>query len=130
MRGLLIALLLAGCGARHPAEPSGGGARAAPPGCAQEAFYILDPPLQRPVALVRVKPVFDPKSLQTYRGSVSLVSAYITSSGRVCAVAVQWHADASIDRSCVNAVMQWQFRPATLNGRPVACIYHFTFPIQ
>ena len=126
MKVLVITLLLAGCGrgSRPPKLVT------APPGCVQEAFYVLDKPVQRPVALVRVEPVFDPKSLQIYKGSVSLVSAYVTSSGRVCAVDVQWHADASIDRSCVNAVMQWQFKPATLNGRAVACIDYLTLPIQ
>src|SRR5688572_28990125 len=87
-----------------------------------------------PVTIKRVEPTF-PRHLHS-RGlqGVVIIQIVITDSGRVCAARVEKTFEGSIGSeiaaSALEAVKQWQFRPAKLNGKPRACGYTLTVRVH
>lgn len=57
---------------------------------------------------------------------VVIVEAIIDTSGRVTNVRVIKPLPMGLDQSAAEAVSQWRFRPATLNGKPVDVYYSLT----
>ncbi len=61
---------------------------------------------------------------------VVIVEAIIDKEGNVTNVKVLKGLPMGLDQSAVDAVKRWKFRPATLNGKPVAVIYNLTVNFQ
>jgi protein TonB len=61
---------------------------------------------------------------------VVIVEAIIDKSGSVTNVKVLKGLPMGLDQAAVDAVSRWTFKPATLNGKPVAVIYNLTVNFQ
>ncbi len=61
---------------------------------------------------------------------VVIVEAIIDKEGNVTNVKVLKGLPMGLDQSAVDAVKRWKFKPATLNGKPVAVIYNLTVNFQ
>lgn len=61
---------------------------------------------------------------------VVIVEAIIDKSGKVTNVKVLKGLPMGLDQAAVDAVSRWTFKPATLNGKPVAVIYNLTVNFQ
>jgi periplasmic protein TonB len=61
---------------------------------------------------------------------VVIVEAIIDKEGNVTNVKVLKGLPMGLDQSAVDAVKEWKFQPATLNGKPVAVIYNLTINFQ
>ncbi|MFL6246091.1 MAG: energy transducer TonB [Thermoanaerobaculia bacterium] len=68
-----------------------------------------------PVIIKRVEP--------KVRGGIVILQAVINDAGTVCAARVVKTFDERVGASALEAVKQWKFRPAKLNGKPRACVY-------
>jgi periplasmic protein TonB len=55
-----------------------------------------------------------------------IVEAIIDKDGKVTNVRVLKGLPMGLDQAAVDAVKNWRFRPATLNGRPVSVYYSLT----
>lgn len=61
---------------------------------------------------------------------VVIVEAIIDKSGKVTNVKVLKGLPMGLDQAAADAVSRWTFKPATLNGKPVAVIYNLTVNFQ
>ncbi len=61
---------------------------------------------------------------------VVIVEAIIDKSGKVTNVKVLKGLPMGLDQAAADAVARWTFKPATLNGKPVAVIYNLTVNFQ
>ncbi len=61
---------------------------------------------------------------------VVIVEAIIDKEGKVTNVKVLKGLPMGLDQAAVDAVSRWTFKPATLNGKPVAVIYNLTVNFQ
>jgi protein TonB len=59
-----------------------------------------------------------------------IVEAIIDKSGAVTAVRVLKPLPMGLDNAAAEAVKKWRFKPATLNGRPVAVYFVLTVNFQ
>ena len=57
---------------------------------------------------------------------VVIVEAIIDKEGNVTNVKILKGLPMGLDSAASDAVSKWKFRPATLNGKPVAVIYNLT----
>lgn len=73
-----------------------------------------------PVPLERVAPKFE--SLRVVRGSV-LLGGIVTPEGKIANVRVLRSLDAMIDERAIDAIRQYRFSPALLNGKPIHATY-------
>ena len=67
-----------------------------------------------PKLVRRVEPVYAGSKL---RGTVRL-SLFVTPAGNVRTIKVIRRLDATLDRYAIQAVAQWRYQPALINGRP------------
>ena len=67
-----------------------------------------------PKLIKRVEPVYSGSKL---RGTVRL-SLFVTQSGNVRTIKVIRRLDAGLDRNAIQAVAQWRYQPALIDGRP------------
>jgi periplasmic protein TonB len=67
-----------------------------------------------PKLIKRVEPVYSGSKL---RGTVRL-SLFVTQSGNVRTIKVIRRLDTSLDRNAIQAVSQWRYQPALIDGRP------------
>jgi TonB family protein len=61
---------------------------------------------------------------------VVIVQAIIDKEGQVTNVKVLKGLPMGLDQAAVDAIKKWQFKPATLNGKPVAVYYNLTVNFQ
>ena len=57
---------------------------------------------------------------------VVIVEAIIDKTGNVTNVKILKGLPMGLDQAAADAVKKWKFKPATLNGKPVAVIYNLT----
>jgi protein TonB len=80
----------------------------------------------KPVAIERVQPLYtEPARRARVQGFV-ILQATIDRTGRVTDVEVVKPLPFGLDASAVQAVRQWRFTPATLQGRPVPVYFRLT----
>ncbi len=91
-----------------------------PAAALEDKVYWLTSDIRPPVLLQRVSPQY-PRTARLRRteGSV-VVSVVIDKNGLITQSKVIRSATDPLDRAAIDAVMQWQYEPATLNGFPVA----------
>lgn len=96
-------------------------------------YKITDPGLTAPVAVHMVKPTYtDEAKKRKVTGNVEL-DEVITADGAVRDdVRVTKSLDPGLDAEAVKAAKQWQFRPATKDGKPVNVMVHMemTFTLK
>jgi protein TonB len=99
----------------------------APPATA--AAVRLHSGIQTPEKIVHVDPVYPALALRTHVQGVVILEAIIDGTGRVDAVQVL-RSIPLLDQAAVNAVRQWRYRPALLNGSPLPVIMTITVNFQ
>ena len=107
-------------------------------------FGIPDgPPPAEPTGPIRVggdvkapekvsypSPVYTEIARKARITGVVIVEAIIDKEGNVTNVKVLKGLPMGLDQAAVDAVKRWKFKPATLNGKPVAVIYNLTVNFQ
>lgn len=107
----------------------GGSAPPAPP--SSQATY-LTAEMTRPVPIHQVQPRYTEAARRAGVQGVVILEAIIDERGNVSNVRVLRGLPMGLDREAVEAVKQWKYRPAMLNGRPVRVYFTLTahFTIQ
>jgi bla regulator protein BlaR1 len=83
--------------------------------------------VQRPEAIHTVSPVYPAEARKNRIEGTTIVKAVIDEQGEIQDPAVyksSGHPD--LDQAALDAVSQWRFKPATLDGKPVAVYYNLT----
>ena len=82
--------------------------------------------MKPPVALTRVEINFDECIRQKTPVGMPIIEAVIDENGRVQQPRLLKPLHPCAERAVLNAVRQWRFKPATLEGKPVAVSYSMT----
>ena len=82
--------------------------------------------IQAPVVVQRVEPIYTPEARAARISGIVIVEARISESGAVDDVYVMKPLPYGLAEAAVEAVRQWKFRPATLDGKPVAVAFNLT----
>jgi len=96
-----------------------------PPPPADEAIPYR-PEMARPRIVTRVEPHYTEMARKARLQGTVIVSAVIDVDGRVRDVQILKRLGMGLDAEAADAVAQWRFTPATLNGRPVKVLYTLT----
>src|SRR5713226_2922519 len=100
--------LVAGCGGTTPTTPS-----TAPTSTSTSSQ------LQPPVKLVDVRPVYPPEAQAARVQGTVILEAIIGTDGHIRDVKVL-QSIPLLDQAAIDAVTQWVYSPALMNGQPVA----------
>ena len=105
---------------------------AAPPSVEPDGPIIVAGDVVPPEKIDAPQPVYTETARKARIQGVVIVQAIIDKSGVVTNVKVLKGLPMGLEQSAVDAVKRWKFRPATLNGKPVAVYYNLTvnFRIQ
>jgi len=81
-----------------------------------------------PEIVFRVNPLYPEPARRMRREGIVVVRAEIGRDGDVrdAAVTMAQPPNLGFEQSALDAVRAWKFRPATIEGRPVAVLYHLT----
>jgi protein TonB len=90
------------------------------------------PDMTRPQIVSRVQPQYTELARRARLQGTAIVEAVIDEEGRVRDVRILKSLGMGLDRAALDAVAQWRFTPATLNGRPIKVLYTLTvnFAVQ
>ena len=103
-----------------------------PPPAEPEGPIIVAGDVTKPEKVSGPDPVYTEIARKARIQGVVIVQAIINKQGQVENVKVLKGLPMGLDQAAVEAVKRWQFKPATLNGKPVAVYYNLTvnFRIQ
>ncbi len=125
--GLLL-VALAGCGnpeTRDLAPPPA--AQDNPEGfrqeCLTELLHRVMGHAQSAVLIERHEPEFSPAARETKIAGVIIVELAVLSSGEVCDAKIYKGLHPAVDACVLEAVLTWRFKPALLQGKPIAVVY-------
>ena len=97
----------------------GRGGRQIGPGTGTQTILQIGGDVRPPVLITRVEPVYPEIARKLRKEGTIILEAIITTDGTVDDVRIVKSADAFLDEAAKQAVMQWRYRPATLNARAV-----------
>lgn len=97
-----------------------------PPVAEPEGPIRVGGDVQPPVKLVAPSPQYTEIARKARIQGVVIVEAIIDKEGNVTNVKILKGLPMGLDQAAADAVTKWKFKPATLNGRPVAVIYNLT----
>jgi TonB family protein len=80
-----------------------------------------------PKVISRVEPHYSEEAKKNNIFGVVILEATINEAGVVTDVRVLKPLPYGLDQAAVEAIRQWRFEPATIEGRPVPVIFNFTF---
>ena len=101
-------------------------------GSAQQEVYDAGNGVLLPILVKEVKPAYTSEAKAArIQGIVMLVSV-VLDDGTVGDVEVETSLDQELDREAVKAMKQWEFKPGTKDGKPVAVRVHceMTFTLK
>lgn len=94
------------------------------PATAQQQVYDPGNGVTLPVLVRDVKPSYTPAAMAArIEGSV-LLRAVVLDHGGIGDVEVVKSLDPELDQQAINALKQWEFKPGTREGKPVAVRIH------
>jgi len=97
-----------------------------PPPAISDAPIPVGGDVERPIKISGPTPQYTEVARRARIQGVVIVEAIIDKSGRVTDVRVLKALPMGLDQAAVDAVRQWRFEPATLNGKPVDVFYSLT----
>ena len=97
-----------------------------PPPAEPEGPIRVGGDVQPPVKVSAPSPQYTEIARKARIQGVVIVEAIIDKSGNVTNVKVLKGLPMGLDSAAADAVTKWKFKPATLNGKPVAVIYNLT----
>jgi protein TonB len=115
-----------GIGKGHGDGPTEG------PGIGETAPIHLSFGMTRPEVLYQVQPRYSEQARRAGVQGMVIVEAVIDEQGQVTKVRLIRGLPMALDQAAMQAVQQWRFKPAMLNGHPVKVFYTLTvnFTIQ
>jgi TonB family protein len=105
-------------------DPQQAGAAATPANAT--APYRIGGDVKAPVLTYRIEPKYTAEARQNHTSGIVIVEAIIDKDGRVKNATVLKGLPDGLDQAALDAVKQWEFRPATLAGQPVEVIFNLT----
>jgi periplasmic protein TonB len=97
---------------------------------ASDAPKIITPDMQPPVLLKKVELPYPKAALLLKIQGIVILQAVINRSGLIEELTLQRSAHPLLDEAAMQAVKQWIYRPATLDGRPVKVYFTVTVNFQ
>jgi len=97
-----------------------------PPPAEPEGPIRVGGDVQPPVKLSAPSPQYTEIARKARIQGVVIVEAIIDKQGNVTNVKILKGLPMGLDTAAADAVKKWKFKPATLNGKPVAVIYNLT----
>jgi TonB family protein len=97
-----------------------------PPQQTDEKYLRVGGDVKAPVVVKRVEPVYTEEARKARISGIVIIEARISEAGVVDDVQVLKPLPFGLDQAAVDAVKQWEFRPATLDGKPVPVIFNLT----
>lgn len=82
--------------------------------------------VKAPVLINRVEPIYPEEARKARIMGIVIVEAMVSEDGVVKNVKVIKPLPFGLDQAAVDAVKQWTFKPATLDGKPVAVLFNLT----
>jgi TonB family protein len=92
--------------------------------------YQVGGNVTRPEKISGVPPVYNEEARKARVTGIVIVEAIIDEQGNVTNAAVLKGLPMGLDRSALNAIQTWKFKPATLDGIPVRVYYTLTVNFQ
>lgn len=89
-------------------------------------YVRIAPPVTPPVVESRVEPAYPDEYRRAKITGLVVLEVAVSEDGTVDRVAVRRSVAPEIDRAAVNAVKQWKFKPATLDGKAVPVLFNLT----
>jgi len=116
-----------GAGSGPPSDIPGAGIASVPPPPPPEPVrpIRLHSGMQAPVKTIHVAPLYPMMARQARIEGVVILEAVLDDQGRVESVRVL-RSIPTLDQAAVDAVRQWRFTPAPLNGQPVPVVMTVT----
>ena len=116
-----------GPGPRGPGVGPGDG-----PGDSQPLVFSVGAGMSRPEIVHQVQPRYTELARRSGTQGAVIVEAIIDEQGRVTNVRLLRGLPMGLDQAAAEAIQQWRFKPATLQGKPVKVYYMLTvnFTIQ
>lgn len=85
-----------------------------------------DPGITAPVVTKRVDAEYTREALAARIQGTVVMDAVVLDNGSVSDVTITKSLDDGLDKQCVKAMRQWEFKPGTKNGKPVAVVVSVT----
>lgn len=102
-------------------ENGTGGTPAVEPGSGRDADrHIVGGDVKAPILTFRTEPDYPESLRRAHVEGLVILEAVITADGAVEELRVLRSANPLLDRAVLDAVRQWRYKPATLNGRAVS----------
>lgn len=102
----------------------------APPPFESSGPIRIQGDVRAPVKVYAPPPVYTEHARRARVSGLVIVEAVIDQAGAVTEVNVLKGLPLGLDRAAVDAIQEWIFEPATLNGRPVSVLYNLTVNFQ
>jgi len=101
-------------------------------GSGSDEPIVITPNVKQPVLIRKITPNYPPICIRAHIQGIVLLEAVITRTGSVEELRVLHSAHPLLEQAAVNAVKQWLYRPALVNGNPVKVYFNVTvdFKIQ
>lgn len=88
--------------------------------------YRVGGDVKAPVVIRRVEPMYTEEARERRISGIVIIEAIIDRTGRVTDAKVLKPLPYGLDQMALDAIRQWEFRPATLNGEPVEVFFNLT----
>ncbi|HVE72676.1 MAG TPA: M56 family metallopeptidase [Thermoanaerobaculia bacterium] len=95
-------------------------------GSSTSKYQRITPGMKPPKVLTRVEPLYPAAAKEDRIAGVVILEALINESGVIDDVHVLKPLPYGLDQAAVDAVKQWTFEPATVDGKPVPVIFNVT----
>jgi protein TonB len=95
-------------------------------GSVEQDPIVMNAEVQKPVLIKKVIPVYPPAALRGRIQGVVLLQAVISKTGSVEDVTLLQSTNRLLTQAAIDAVKQWEYKPALLQGRPVRVYFNVT----
>ena len=102
----------------------------APPAPSQLGPIYITGDVQKPVKISAVQPTYTEIARKARIQGIVILQAIIDKEGNITNVKVLKGLPMGLTQSATDAVLRWKFKPATLNGKPVAVYFNLTVNFQ
>jgi periplasmic protein TonB len=87
---------------------------------------VITPGMSQPVLISRVEPEYPRAALTARAQGMVILEAVITKTGTVEQIKTLRSDNAVLEKAAIKAVLQWKYRPAIFNSRPVKVYFTVT----